>query len=337
VTAGRPLALTMGDPAGIGGEIALKAWLELRSTGPAFFALDDPARLAGLARALGLPVPIREIQRAADAAATFPAAFPVLPVRVARESRAGIPDPANADAILESIRRAVALTQAGEAAALVTNPIHKASLYGSGFPFKGHTDFLGHLAGPGSMPVMMLAAPALRVVPVTVHVALQEAVRSLTTAAIVAHGELVARELHLSFGLNKPRLAVAGLNPHAGEEGTMGTEDRDIVAPAVAQLVAMGIAASGPLAADSMFAPRARERFDAAICMYHDQALIPIKTLDMDHAVNCTLGLPFVRTSPDHGTAFDIAGTGRADETSLVSALVMADAMADRRAAARRP
>ncbi|MDA0676324.1 MAG: 4-hydroxythreonine-4-phosphate dehydrogenase PdxA, partial [Proteobacteria bacterium] len=275
MTANQPLALTMGDPAGIGGEIALKAWLTLRSSGPAFFALDDPDRLAGLARTLGLSVAFHEIQRPADATASFPTAFPVLPVRVAKEPRPGFSDPANTGAILASIRRAVALTQAGEAAALVTNPIHKASLYSAGFPFKGHTDFLGHLAGPGSTPVMMLAAPALRVVPVTVHVALQDAIRSLTTAAIVAHGELVARELRVSFGLDKPRLAVAGLNPHAGEDGTMGTEDRDIVTPAVAQLIAKGIAASGPLAADSMFAPRARARFDAAICMYHDQALIP--------------------------------------------------------------
>ncbi|MEK7821278.1 MAG: 4-hydroxythreonine-4-phosphate dehydrogenase PdxA, partial [Pseudomonadota bacterium] len=239
----------------------------------------------------------------------------------------GRPDVANADAVRRSIERAVAMVQAKRAAAIVTNPIHKASLYKAGFPYSGHTELLAALANLTTPPVMMLACDALRVVPVTIHVSLIESVRSLTVDAIVTKAAIAAKALARDFGIRKPRLAVAGLNPHAGEGGGMGTEEQTIVQPAIERLRERGIEASGPWPPDTMFAPRARESYDAAICMYHDQALIPIKTIAFDEAVNLTLGLPFVRTSPDHGTAFDIAGSGRARPLSLIAAIRMAARM----------
>ncbi|MCB2102115.1 MAG: 4-hydroxythreonine-4-phosphate dehydrogenase PdxA [Rhodobacterales bacterium] len=327
-----PLALTMGEPAGIGGELTLKAW---RTAGcPPFVALDDPDRLGRLAETLGLDVPIAVIDDPAEAPGRFTEALPVLPVPLDVPSVPGRTDPANAGAVKESIERAVALTRAGRAAAVVTNPIHKAVLYAAGFTFPGHTEYLADLAGIDTPPVMMLACPGLRVVPVTIHVALSRAVETLTADAIYTAATITAHALGRDFGIAHPRLAVAGLNPHAGEDGAMGTEDRDIVAPAVARLKAVGINAFGPLPADTMFHERARAGYDAAICMYHDQALIPVKTLGFDLGVNITLGLPFVRTSPDHGTALDIAGTGRARPDSLLAALRQAAAMAARRAAA---
>ncbi|MBX6374865.1 MAG: 4-hydroxythreonine-4-phosphate dehydrogenase PdxA, partial [Acetobacteraceae bacterium] len=248
----------------------------------------------------------------------------------------GHPNPANAPAVIAAIDEAVAFAKAGRVAGVVTNPIQKATLYAAGFPHPGHTEYLGELAGiPGQPPVMMLACPELRVVPVTVHEPLAHAIARLTPALIVEHAVITAEALRRDFGIAAPRLAIAGLNPHAGEDGTLGTEDRDIVAPAVAELRARGIEARGPMPPDTMFTPLARPTYDAAICLYHDQALIPIKTLDMAGGVNVTLGLSIVRTSPDHGTALDIAGQGRADPSSLIAALRMAAAIARHRSLAR--
>ncbi len=326
-----PVALTMGEPAGIGGEITLKAWMRRSAEAlPAFFAIDDADRLRRLAEALDLPVPVRAIAAPEEARALFGEALPVLHRPLPVPSRPGHPDPANGPAVKAAIEEAVALVQAGRAAAVTTNPLHKAVMYQAGFAFPGHTEFLAELAGGGPV-VMMLACPQLRVVPVTIHEPLAQACARLDTAMIVQAGRITAAALRRDFGISEPRLAVAGLNPHAGEDGKLGAEDQEVVAPAVAALRAEGIQARGPLPADTLFHARARAGYDAALCMYHDQALIPIKTIDFDGGVNVTLGLPFVRTSPDHGTAFDIAGTGRAEPTSLMAALRMAAAMADAR------
>jgi 4-hydroxythreonine-4-phosphate dehydrogenase len=326
-----PLALTMGEPAGIGGEIALKAWLGRRPDDPVFYLIDDPARLAALAARLDWPVPIRAIEAAGEACEIFGQALPVVPVGAALRGRSGHPDLADAPAILAAIEAAVADVRGGRAAALVTNPIHKESLYRAGFHHPGHTEYLAELAGEGATPVMMLVCPQLRVVPVTIHLGLRRAVDSLSAAAIIDAGRIAAAALRRDFGIAAPVLAVAGLNPHAGEAGALGHEEIEIVAPAVARLRALGIDARGPLAADTMFHAEARAGYDAALCMYHDQALIPIKTIDFDGGVNVTLGLPFVRTSPDHGTAFAIAGQGIAREGSLVAALRLAAEMAAKR------
>jgi 4-hydroxythreonine-4-phosphate dehydrogenase len=325
-----PLALTMGDPAGIGGELTLRAWRALRE-GPRFVALDDPDRLRGVARALRLDVPIVEIADAAAAASIFPDALPVLPIRLPAPSTPGHPDAANAPAVVASIERATRLAQAGAAGAVVTNPISKAILYGAGFRFPGHTEFLAALTGVPGREVMMLASPLLRVVPVTVHVPLRRALDLLTTDAIVAAARTTHAALLREFGIARPRLAIAGLNPHAGEGGALGQEEAATIEPAIAALRTEGLDVSGPWPPDTMFTEAARTRYDAAICMYHDQALIPLKTLDMRQGVNVTLGLPIVRTSPDHGTAFDIAGQGIADPASLIAALRLAAELADRR------
>ncbi len=333
-----PLALTAGEPAGIGGEITLQAWLERRDSGVGpFFVLDDPARLRRLSEGCGWPVAVEAIADPAEASGIFERALPVLPLTSGIVGTPGEPDAANAPAVLESIREAVALTQAGRAAAVVTNPIHKAVLYRAGFRHPGHTEFLADLAGLASAPVMMLAGPSLRVVPVTVHLPLREAVAGLRTEDILHAGRVTAKALREDFGVAEPRIAVAGLNPHAGEGGSLGQEDAAVIAPAVEALRREGVDAQGPLAADGMFHEAARRHFDAALCMYHDQALIPVKALDFDRTVNVTLGLPFVRTSPDHGTALDIAGSGRASPKSLIAALRLAEHMAAARAAPARP
>lgn len=333
-TAPAPLALTMGEPAGIGGEIALKAWLAREAAGLApFFVLDDPARLERVARGLGLEVPVRAIDGAEAALSVFEHSLPVLPIELAAQARPGLPDPANGAAVIAAIDRAVELALSGQASAVVTNPIHKHTLFQIGFPHPGHTEYLAELTG-GGRPAMMLLCPGLRVAPVTVHMPLVQALEALTTEAIVACGETVAAALTVDFGILAPRLAVAGLNPHGGEAGSLGREEIDIIAPAVERLRDSGIDASGPGAADSLFHESARERYDAAICMYHDQALIPLKTLDFDNGVNVTLGLPLVRTSPDHGTALALAGSGRARPGSLIAALTTASAIAARRAEA---
>jgi 4-hydroxythreonine-4-phosphate dehydrogenase len=248
----------------------------------------------------------------------------VLPVALAAEIVPGRIDQRNSAAVVDSIRKSVGLVRRGEASALVTNPIQKSALYAAGFPFPGHTEFLEHLAGQPFRSTMMLACKELKVVPVTIHDALASAIRSLSLERIVAAATATDAALRRDFGFMSPRLAVAGLNPHAGEEGSMGREEIEIITPAVDALRTAGIDATGPLPPDTMFTPRARQRYDAAICMYHDQALIPLKTIDVDGGVNITLGLPFVRTSPDHGTALDLAGTGRAEPGSLIAAITTA-------------
>ncbi len=332
----QPLALTLGEPAGIGPDLALAVWHRRAELGiPHFYVVADPDFLRRRADRLGLEVPIAAVT-SAKAAATFSSALPVVALDVAVSAEPGHPDGTSAPAAIASIRRAVADVIAGAAAAIVTNPVAKNVLYNSGFAEPGHTEFLATLVheatGKTLRPVMMLWAPELAVVPVTIHLPLREIFQHLSTELIVETGRIVARDLAMRFRIPRPRLAIAGLNPHAGENGALGEEDRLIVAPAVARLIAEGIDAKGPLPADSLFHERARTTYDVALCMYHDQALIPVKTLAFDHAVNVTLGLPFVRTSPDHGTAFDIAGTGVADSTSLVAALRLAArlAMADR-------
>jgi 4-hydroxythreonine-4-phosphate dehydrogenase len=322
----------MGDPAGIGGELSLKAWLALRGTGQVFFVLDDPERLARLALDMGLAVPIRLITDAAAAAEVFWSALPVLPVRLVAAPMPGRPDQANATAIVASIERATKLALAGQAGGVVTNPINKAALYQAGFAYPGHTEFLAELTGAVGQQIMMLASPMLRVVPVTVHASLRDSIAMLTTEMIVAAARTTAHALRRDFGIASPRLAVAGLNPHAGEQGALGSEETTLVQPAIDALRSEGIDVSGPWPPDTMFTAAARKRYDVAICMYHDQALIPLKTLDMDHGVNVTLGLPIVRTSPDHGTAYDIAGRGVADPSSLIAAIELAAQLAERRA-----
>jgi 4-hydroxythreonine-4-phosphate dehydrogenase len=322
----------MGEPAGIGGETTLMAWQRRgeESLLP-FFVLADPAWLGERAAALGWTVPVREISAPEEAAGAFATALPVLPVRLARPSLPGRPDAANAPAVIEAIERGVALVQAGHASALVTNPIQKEALYAAGFRHPGHTEFLAELGG-GATPAMMLACPGLRVVLATMHLPLKEAVAGLTRERIVAIGRIAAAGLQRDFAIARPRLAVAALNPHAGENGALGREEIEVIAPAVAALRAAGIDASGPAPADTLFHAAARQRYDAALCMYHDQALIPLKTIDFFRGVNVTLGLPFIRTSPDHGTALDIAGTGKADPRSLIAALSLAGEMVQRRA-----
>jgi len=330
-----PIALTMGEPAGIGGEIALKAWLRRAEGVPAFFAIDDPDRLTRLATTLGWEVPLRAVAGPEEAARCFDEALGVLPRRIAHPVLMGRPDPANARAVTGAIVAAVELVRAGRAAAVVTNPIQKETLYAAGFRHPGHTEFLEELAGGDAKAIMMLACSELRVVPVTVHVALREALQRLTRDAIVLAGRITARALISDFGIARPRLAVAGLNPHAGENGAMGREEIEMVTPAIEALRAEGFTVGGPYPPDTMFHPGARARYDAALCMYHDQALIPIKTIDFDRGVNVTLGLPFIRTSPDHGTACDIAGKGIANPDSLIAALQLAGEMAERRTARR--
>jgi 4-hydroxythreonine-4-phosphate dehydrogenase len=325
-----PIALTMGDPAGIGGEITLRAWLT--HPGMNFVALDDPERLAGVAKTLGLDVPIRVVENASDAAAVYQHSLPVLPVCLAEPATPGHPNLANAASVVTSIERATALCLAGEACAVVTNPINKAALYQAGFHYPGHTEFLAALTGAVGQQIMMLVSPHLRVVPVTVHASLRASIAMLTTRMIVDAARTTATALRRDFGLAQPRLAIAGLNPHAGEQGALGNEETTLIQPAIDALRAEAIDVAGPWPPDTMFTPTARQRYDVAICMYHDQALIPLKTLDMDHGVNVTLGLPIVRTSPDHGTAYDIAGKGVADPSSLLAALTLASELASRRA-----
>ena len=334
----QPLALTLGEPAGIGPDLAVAVWRRRAELDlPRFYLIADPDFIRRRAERLGLEVPIATVTPAA-AAAAFPSALPVVDLDVAVSAEPGRPDRSSAPAAIASLRRAVADVLSGAAAAVVTSPVAKNVLYSWGFAEPGQTEFLATLAqettGKWQRPVMMLWSPELAVVPVTIHLPLREIFAHLSTELVIETGRIVARDLAGRFRIPRPRLAVAGLNPHAGEEGTLGEEDCAIVAPAVARLKADGIDVRGPLPADSLFHQRARASYDAALCMYHDQALIPIKTLAFDHAVNVTLGLPFVRTSPDHGTAFDIAGTGTADATSLVAALRLAArlAMADNRA-----
>lgn len=327
----KPLALTSGEPAGIGPDIALEAWLRRAELDlPPFYLLGDRAFLAERATMLGLKVELAA-STPADAHAIFADALPVVATGETATARPGRPDATSASAALASIRCAVDHVRAGQAGAVVTNPIAKSVLYRAGFRHPGHTEFLAELAADGgeaAQPVMMLWSPTLAVVPVTIHVSLRDALADLTTELIVSTARIAVADLKARFGLAKPRLAVSGLNPHAGEDGSLGTEDITVVQPAIEILRRDGIDARGPLPADTMFHAAARKTYDCAICMYHDQALIPIKTIAFEDAVNVTLGLPFIRTSPDHGTAFDIAGTGKANPSSLVAALRLAARMA---------
>ena len=325
----RPLAVTMGDPAGIGGEILLKAWQAASAENlRPFFAIDDPSRLEKLANALKIPVDIRTVSAPDEALECFKDALPVIPITLAVEAKPGCLDPANAPAVLESIERGVGYVTSGEASALVTSPIHKKNLYSAGFTHPGHTEYLAQLAGAAKPAVMMLACPGLKVVPVTIHLALKDVSASLTEDAILHAGRTTAAALQRDFAIATPRLAVAALNPHAGEDGAMGREEIEIIRPAIEKLMGEGIDIAAPLPADTLFHAEARRHYDAALCMYHDQALIPLKTIDFDRGVNVTLGLPFVRTSPDHGTALGIAGTGEARADSMIAALQMAGDMA---------
>jgi 4-hydroxythreonine-4-phosphate dehydrogenase len=329
-----PLALTLGEPAGIGPDIAIAVWRRRAELGlHPFYLIAEPAYVAARAEHLGAALPVRAVAPR-EAAATFATALPVVALDLAISAAPGRPDHTSAPAAIAAIRRAVSDVLAGEASAIVTNPVAKNVLYRSGFAEPGHTEFLARLAaeatGRSAHPVMMLWSPELAVVPVTIHLPLAEVPDKLDRDLIVTTGRIVDRDLRERFGIARPRLAIAGLNPHAGEDGALGAEDIAVVRPAVDRLRQDGIDARGPLPADTMFHAAARASYDAALAMYHDQALIPIKTLAFDHAVNVTLGLPFVRTSPDHGTAFDIAGTGKADPSSLIAALRLAARLAAR-------
>lgn len=323
-----PLALTQGDPAGIGPDVTVTAWAKRRELGlPPFIFVGDPDVLRSRAHLLGVDVNVK-VCEPEDAIAAFSEALPVLPLPVGFEVQAGQPHIGAALATIKAIETAVTLTVGKRAAAVVTNPIAKSVLYEAGFGFPGHTEFLAELSkkatGQTVKPVMMIAGPKLRVVPVTIHIPVKDITHALTEELIIETCRIVASDLRTKFGIDAPRIAVAGLNPHAGEDGAIGIEDRDIIHPATIQLRKEGIDAFGPLPADTMFHDAARKRYDVAVCMYHDQALIPAKALGFDDSVNVTLGLPFIRTSPDHGTAFGIAGQGIANDSSLVAALMMA-------------
>ena len=320
-----PLALTMGEPAGIGPDITGAAWQALRGE-DCFFLIGDPALLPG-------DVPVAVIEAPEDACAVMGDALPVLARGFGAPRAPGVANPAHAPHVIAAIHEAVELSLAGRAAGLTTNPINKKALQaGGGFAFPGHTELLADLAGlRADQVVMMLACDALKVVPATIHIPLAEVPRALTPALLEQVIRITDGALRRDFALPAPRIAVAGLNPHAGEEGAMGHEELDWMIPLLERLREAGFSLLGPLPADTMFHPAARARYDAAICAYHDQALIPIKTLDFAQGVNVTLGLPFVRTSPDHGTAYDIAGSGTADPRSLIAALRMARAMAEAR------
>ncbi len=332
---GGPLALTLGDPAGVGPEIIVKAWSELRRGGPPFLAVGDFQALAS-ASAGGASI-LKKIIAPSEAAVVFEDALPVLDLPLRARVVAGQPSSAAAPAIIKWIETAVGLALSGAVAGVVTAPIAKAPLYEAGFKFPGHTEFLGELTAAESFegargPVMMLIAGDLRVALVTVHEPLAKVSGLLTTQAIVNAGVVTAQALRRDFGIAKPRLAVAAFNPHGGEGGAIGREEVEIIAPAVRELEDMGIDVSGPHPADTLFPEVMRARYDAAICLYHDQALIPVKMLDFWGGVNVTLGLPIVRTSPDHGTAFDIAGRGLARADSMIAAIRLADQLAQARA-----
>jgi 4-hydroxythreonine-4-phosphate dehydrogenase len=315
-----PIALTCGEPAGVGLEIAEKAWTALNSDVP-FFLIADPAHLPGT-------VPHKVLQGPGEAIEVMADALPVLPHPFAATRTPGTAHPDNADGVIDVIAQAVDLAMTGEASAVCTLPIHKKALKdGADFPFPGHTEYLADLAGVDNV-IMMLASDLLRVVPATIHIPLSEVPTALTPALLEDTIRITARGLQSQFGIQSPRIAVAGLNPHAGEGGAMGHEDATTIAPVIDKLLGEGFDLTGPLSADTMFHAAARARYDVAICAYHDQALIPIKTLDFDGGVNVTLGLPFIRTSPDHGTAFDIAGTGKANPSSTIAALRLAARMA---------
>lgn len=333
-----PLAVSVGEPAGIGIDCLLLAWQAQLSGGvdplPPFLLIGDPEHLSARAAQLGVNVDIETIG-AIDQLDTLAGSSSLLclPLKNPFAAEAGSPNPIDADGVVEAISTAVELVKSGHCKGIMTLPINKKSLYDSGFEYPGHTEFLAALSEtwPGVTgpvrPVMMLAGPTLRAVPVTIHIPLKQIADELTIEAIFETAQITHQDLKARFGIYSPRLAISGLNPHAGESGALGNEDRDVIVPAIDRLQQAGIQCFGPLPADTMFHASARSHYDAAICMYHDQALIPAKALAFDETVNVTLGLPFVRTSPDHGTAYDIAGTGKANPASTVAALRLADSM----------
>lgn len=331
---GLPLALTMGDPAGIGLDIAIAAWVQREQISlPPFYLVACPDAVVKRAERLGVRLSV-DIVSPEQPLKGDAANLPVVPLSAKVSESPGTTRTADAAAIIESIETAVGHVRGGLASGMITNPINKKSLYDHGFSYPGHTEFLGHLAsslwpGETTEPVMLMAAQELKTVPVTVHIPLADVPKTLTKERIVTVVRIVHRDFVARFGVSSPRLALAGLNPHAGEGGTMGREDMEILEPAVTSLANEGIDVDGPLPADTLFHEAARSRYDCILAMYHDQALIPVKTLAFDRAVNVTLGLPFVRTSPDHGTALDIAGTGAARPDSLIEALKLAAVLAE--------
>ncbi|WP_019220461.1 4-hydroxythreonine-4-phosphate dehydrogenase PdxA [Bartonella senegalensis] len=326
------LVVSGGDPAGIGPEIALKAW-NLRATHqiPPFVLIADPDVIRARARFLQIDVTVESVLTD-NLAKNFQEALPVIPLKNRQSDQLGLPSHGNAAGIIEAIKRGVQLIQSGHACALVTCPIAKKSLYDTGFEFLGHTEFLADLAHQTSdkcyHPVMMLSGPRLKTVPITVHIPFNKVPSHLSQHLIIETALITEKNLRTRFKISSPRLAVAGLNPHAGEEGAIGKEEFEIIIPAIETLKNKGLNIVGPLPADTMFHECARKTYDVALCMYHDQALIPVKTLDFDATVNVTLGLPFIRTSPDHGTAFDIADKGIASPESFIAALKLAHQLA---------
>lgn len=329
----QPLAVSMGEPAGIGPDLALLAWANRKTLKlPVFYVRGDVDLFRRRAARLGMDVPI-EPAGPEEAAGVFSKALPLVQTGPALEDRPGEEQAETGHSVVSAIEGCVKDVRDGVASSLVTCPINKAALYRTGFEFPGHTEYLGALSEqnwPASTarPVMMIAGPELMVVPVTIHIALKDVPETLTTDLIVETAEITAEDLKTRFGFSSPRLAICGLNPHAGENGAMGTEDRDVIVPAIEQLRARGLDASGPHPADTLFHPQARTQYDCAIGMYHDQVLVPAKTIGFDDSVNVTLGLPFVRTSPDHGTAYSLAGTGQVRVDSFAASLRMADALA---------
>ena len=324
-----PLALTSGEPAGIAPEITGSAWAALHGDPSCCFFLVGDADY--WQQRMGLAVPVIRIAAPKEAPDVFSRSLPVLHRPLAKPPVPGQLRAETAPRVIAAIDEAVAMAFAGEVSGIVTNPIQKETLYAAGFRHQGHTDYLAHLAaarGHRVHEVMMLVAAGLRAVPVTVHIPLCEVPKALTGAAIIEQARVVDRDLRRYFGIAAPRLAFTGLNPHAGENSTMGTEERDVIVPALARLAAEGLIVQGPLPADTAFHPEARAQYDAILCMYHDQALIPVKTLDFHGGVNVTLGLPFIRTSPDHGTALNLAGSGTANPASLIAAIRLAARMA---------
>ena len=329
-----PLALTLGEPAGIGPDIVSAAWRNLSGRADVvFFVIGD----LSLMRERAGDVPVIAIASPGDAASAFTQGVPVLDLPLGHKVVLGAPSPQCAPAVIACIDKAVELVLAGKARAIITAPIQKETLYQAGFAHEGHTDYLAHRAivhGHEAEPVMMLCADDLRTIPITVHIPLKDVPSRLTRDLILRQARIAVRDLRKWFGIAKPRLGMTGLNPHAGENGTMGTEEKTIIGPAIETLRAEGIAIAGPLPGDTAFHAEARVAFDVILCMYHDQALIPVKTLDFHGGVNVTLGLPFIRTSPDHGTALTLAGTGKARPQSLMAAIALAARLSARQMAA---
>ncbi|HST91791.1 MAG TPA: 4-hydroxythreonine-4-phosphate dehydrogenase PdxA [Brevundimonas sp.] len=331
MSAPAPLALSMGEPAGVGPEIIAKAWMALKTSGPAFVVIGDADLLARQGE------PIQAVTAASDAAAVFSRAIPVLDLPLPAQVRAGQPGPANAGSVAGWIEQAVGLALSGEASGVVTAPIAKAPLYAAGFRFPGHTEFIAELTADAPFagtrgPVMMLTAKDLRACLVTIHAPLSQVPELVTAERVCRTARVVHESMRRDFGIAAPRLALAALNPHAGEGGSIGLEEVEVLIPAAAALRAEGVSVTDPLPADTLFHEDARAGYDAVLCLYHDQALIPVKTLDFWGGVNTTLGLPIVRTSPDHGTGFDIAGKGVARADSLIAAIRLAGQMAAARA-----